>query len=165
FYWDYAIGIVLVALAWALTLGSLAGNDAQRFVANVAAADPGNIVAALIGGFIFNIANLLLVAGIEMAGLAVAFPLSIGVALIVGVVMSYAIEPRGNPVVLAAGVALAILAVVFDGKAYAALASGPAAVDSRSPRVSRRSLVICIVSGLLMGSFAPFVTRALTTGR
>src|SRR5437763_14019378 len=162
FYWDYAIGIVLVAFAWALTLGSLAssGNDAQRFAANVAAADRGNILAALVGGFIFNIANLLLVAGIEMAGLAVAFPLSIGIALIVGVVLSYAVEPRGKGLVLAIGVALAILAVVFDGKAYGALARG------RAPReVSRTSIVVCLVSGVLMGSFAPFVTHALTSGR
>src|SRR5437899_5556593 len=68
FYWDYAIGIVLAALAWALTLGSSSTDDPSRFFANVAAADPGNILAALAGGFIFNIANLLLVAGIEMAG-------------------------------------------------------------------------------------------------
>jgi glucose uptake protein len=156
FYWDYAIGIVLVSLVWALTLGS-AGGSGEHFVANVAAADRGNIVSAIAGGFIFNIANLLLVAGIEMAGLAVAFPLSIGIALVVGVVLSYAIEPRGNPVVLGAGVILALVAVVFDGKAYQAL-------TREGAPVSRRSLVVCIVSGLLMGAFAPFVTRALTSG-
>src|SRR3982751_2043644 len=84
FYWDYAIGIVLAALAWALTLGSLwPSTTGEPFLVNAAAADRGNIAAAVAGGFIFNIANLLLVAGIEMAGLAVAFPLSIGVALVV----------------------------------------------------------------------------------
>jgi glucose uptake protein len=156
FYWDYAIGIVLVSLIWAFTLGST-GGAGEGFLANVAAADSANIAWALVGGFIFNIANLLLVAGIDMAGLAVAFPLSIGIALVVGVVLSYAIEPRGNPVVLAAGVGLALVAVVLDGRAYQALAG-------QGSRVSRKSIVVCIVSGLLMGSFAPFVTRALTSG-
>ena len=155
FYWDYAIGIVLCSLAWALTLGSM-GTGGAGFLANVADAAASNIVYALIGGVIFNVANLLLVAAIEMAGLAIAFPLAIGIALVVGVVLSYAIEPRGNPLVLACGVGLAIVAVVFDGKAYGALKAG-------SP-VSRKSIIICIVSGLLMGSFAPFVTRALTSG-
>ena len=156
FYWDYAIGIVAVSLIWALTLGS-AGGTGEGFVANVAAADGINIVWALVGGFIFNVANLLLVAGIDMAGLAIAFPLAIGIALVVGVVLSYVLEPRGNPIVLAAGVALAVVAVIFDGRAYQAMAR------EGSP-VSRKSIVVCVVSGLLMGSFAPFVTRALTGG-
>lgn len=164
FYWDYAIGILLVSLVWALTLGSLASGRTDGFSANVAAADRGNIVAALAGGFIFNIANLLLVAGIEMAGLAVAFPLSIGIALVVGVVMSYVMQPRGNPLVLATGVALAILAVIFDGKAYAELSRGGSG-RSYPAGVSRTSLVVCVISGVLMGSFAPFVTHALTSGR
>jgi len=158
FYWDYAIGIVLTALFWALTLGTLfpGGGSGTSFLANVAGADGSNIALALAAGVIFNIANLLLVAAIEMAGLAIAFPLAIGIALVVGVVLSYAIEPRGDPIVLACGVGLAIVAVVFDGKAYGALKAG-------SP-VSRRSIIVCVVSGLLMGSFAPFVTRALTAG-
>jgi glucose uptake protein len=156
FYWDYAIGIVLVSVAWALTLGST-GAGGETFLANVAAADRANIGWALVGGAIFNVANLLLVAGIDMAGLAVAFPVAIGIALVVGVVLSYAIDPRGNAVALGAGVALALVAVLFDGRAYAALTRG-------GSTVSRKSLVVCVVSGVLMGSFAPFVTRALTSG-
>ena len=155
FYWDYAIGIVLVSLFWAITLGSTGGGG-ETFAKNVASADGTNIAWALIGGVIFNVANLLLVAGIDMAGLSIAFPVAIGIALVVGVVLSYAIQPRGNPMVLAAGVALALIAVVFDGRAYAALGGGA--------RASRKAIAVCVVSGLLMGSFAPFVTRALTSG-
>ena len=156
FYWDYAFGIVLVSLALALTLGSRGGPDS--FLDNVRSADSSNIALALLGGFIFNIANLLLVAAIEMAGLAVAFPVAIGIALVEGVVLSYALQPKGDPVLLGIGVALAILAIIADGKAYGSLSAGKTAV-------SRRGLVVCIVSGLLMGIFAPFVTRALTAGR
>ena len=111
----------------------------------------------LIAGAIFNLANLLLVAGIDMAGLAVAFPVSIGIALVVGVVSSYALQPRGNLGLLAAGVACAVVAVILDGKAYGSLASA-----GRS--VSKKSIVTCIVSGVLMGLWAPFVTRAMTHG-
>jgi len=156
FYWDYAIGILLISLILALTMGSTGGSG-EGFLANVRAADTGNIVSAMIGGFIFNIANLLLVAGIEMAGLAVAFPVSIGIALVVGVIMSYANQPKGDATMLALGVVMAIVAVIMDGKAYGRLSKG-------GQGVSRKSLIVCVVSGVLMGSFAPFVTRALTTG-
>lgn len=156
FYWDFAFGIVIISLVLAFTMGSIHG-DAESFLANVRSADASNILFALIGGFIFNIANLLLVAGIEMAGLAIAFPLSIGVALVVGVVLSYALQPKGSALLLAIGVVLAIVAIIMDGKAYGALPSGGRAV-------SRKSVVVCLISGVLMGSFAPFVTRALTAG-
>jgi glucose uptake protein len=156
FYWDYAVGIVAISLVLALTMGSTGGPNS--FVSNVSAADTSNIVLALIGGFIFNIANLLLVAGIEMAGLAIAFPLSIGIALVEGVVLSYALQPKGDPLMLGLGVALAIVAIIADGKAYGSLRGGSAGV-------SRKSVGVCVVSGLLMGAFAPFVTRALTAGQ
>lgn len=156
FYWDYAVGIFLVSLVYALTLGSTGGKG-EGFLANVGAADPGNVVSAMIGGFIFNIANLLLVAGIDLAGLAVAFPVAIGIAMVVGVILSYALQPKGDPLLLGVGVLLAIAAVIMDGKAYGRLTKG-------GQGVSRKSIIVCIVSGVLMGSFAPFVTRALTTG-
>jgi glucose uptake protein len=156
FYWDYAAGILLISLILALTMGSM-GASGSGFVENMRAADRDNIVMALIGGAIFNVANLLLVAGIDMAGLAVAFPVSIGIALVVGVVMSYGLQPKGNAMLLAWGVLAAVVAVVAIGKAYAALGSS-------GRTVTRKSIVVCIVSGILMGSFAPFVTRALTHG-
>src|SRR6202162_4217960 len=122
FYWDYAAGIFLVSLVLALTMGST-GNDASSFLNNVRAADTANIVNALIGGALFNLANLLLVAAIDMAGLAVAFPISIGIALVVGTVLSYILQPRGDALLLALGVACAFIAVLLDGKAYGNLAA------------------------------------------
>ena len=156
FYWDYAVGIFLISVILAFTMGSL-HNDATSFLNNLQSADKINILWALIGGIIFNAANLLLVAAIDMAGMSVAFPVGIGIALVVGVVLSYALQPKGNPLLLALGVLCAIAAVIMDGKAYAELsASGRA--------VSRKSIIVCIISGILMGLFPPFVTRALTTG-
>lgn len=156
FYWDYAIGIFVISLILGHTMGST-GHNAQSLVENIHSAGVSNIVYALIGGAWFNLANLLLVAAIDMAGLAVAFPISIGIALVVGVVLSYVLQPRGNPVLLALGVACALLAVILDGKAYGSLAK-------TGRTVSKKSLVTCVVSGILMGLWAPFLTRAMTTG-
>ena len=156
FYWDYAVGIFVISLIFALSLGS-SGHDASSFLNNVRAADTSNIVYAMIGGAWFNLANLLLVAAIDMAGLAVAFPISIGIALVVGVVLSYALQPKGNPVLLTLGVVCALIAVILDGKAYGSLSTA-----GRS--VSRKSVITCIVSGVLMGLWAPFLTKAMTNG-
>src|SRR6202142_3911117 len=143
FYWDYAVGIFLVSLLLAFTMGS-SGHDASSFLNNVHAADTSNIVNALIGGALFNLANLLLVA-------------AIGIALVVGTVLSYILQPRGNALLLALGVACAFIAVVMDGKAYGSLAAA-----GRS--VSRKSVITCVVSGILMGLWAPFMTHAMTRG-
>ena len=156
FYWDYAVGIFLISLVLALTMGST-GHDANSFLNNVHSADTGNVVYALIGGAWFNLANLLLVAAIDMAGLAVAFPISIGIALVVGVVLSYVQQPKGNLLLLALGVACALLAVILDGKAYGNL---PASRRT----ISRKSVITCVVSGVLMGLWAPFLTHSLTHG-
>jgi len=154
FYWDYIIGVVLISLVFALTLGSR-GETGEPFLTNLAAANRSNILYAMIGGFIFNIANLLLVAGIAIAGLAIAFPIAIGIAVVEGVVLSYALQPKGNPAYLAGGVALATAAIVFDAMAYKRLGTN---------KVTQKGIVVNIVSGLLMGGFAPFVTRSMTAG-
>ena len=155
FYWDYAIGIFLISLILAFTMGS-SGHNALSFLNNVQSADTSNVIWTMVGGAIFNLANLLLVAAIDMAGLAVALPVSIGIALVVGVVLSYALQPKGNALFLAVGVVCALVAVVLDGKAFGSL--------STTGSVSRKSLVTCIVSGILMGLWAPFVTRSMTHG-
>ena len=156
FYWDYAIGIFPDFPGSGSDHGKY-GNDASSFLNNVHSADTSNILSTLVGGAIFNLANLLLVAAIDMAGLAIAFPVSIGIALVVGVISSYALQPRGNAALLAAGVVCAVIAVIMDGKAYGSLAS-----VGRS--VSKKSIVTCIVSGVLMGLWAPFVAHAMTKG-
>jgi glucose uptake protein len=153
FYWDYAVGIFLISLILGHTMGST-GHDASSLVSNVHAASTNDVILAMVGGAIFNLANLLLVAAIDVAGLAIAFPVSIGIALVVGVITSYAQQPKGNAALLAAGVVCAVIAVVLDGKAYSNLASA-----SRS--TSKKSITICIVSGVLMGLWAPFMTRAM----
>ena len=153
FYWDYALGIFLISLILGYTMGNT-GHDASSLVNNIHAASTADVLLAMLGGAIFNLANLLLVAAIDMAGLAIAFPVSIGIALVVGVITSYAQHPKGNATLLAAGVICAVIAVILDGRAYSSLA----AVGRVT---SRKSIVTCIVSGILMGLWAPFMTRAM----
>jgi glucose uptake protein len=155
FYWDYAVGIFLTSLVFALTMGST-GHDSLSFLNNVHAADTSNILWTMVGGAIFNLANLLLVAAIDMAGLAVALPVSIGIALVVGTVLSYILQPKGILMLLASGVVCALIAVIFDGKAFGSLPGGRTA--------SRKSIIVCIVSGVLMGLWNPFVAYGATRG-
>ena len=158
YYWDYALGIFLISLVLAFTMGSAGGGE-NSFLANLHSASQINLFYAAVGGFIFNIANFLLIAGIGMAGLAIAFPISIGIALVEGVVLSYLIQPKGSAALLGAGVGMALLAVILIGKAYGELRG------KNSQSVSRKSIVVCVISGLLMGAFAPFITRAMTAAQ
>jgi glucose uptake protein len=151
FYWDYVIGIILGSLFWGFTLGSLYGGP-ESFVANLGSADRMHWLLAIVGGVIFNLANLLLIASIDLAGMAVAFPIGIGLALIVGVVLNYVIQPAGNPVLIFGGAAFVAAAILLDALAYRRREANNV--------ISTRGVVLSVVSGLLMGTFYPFVAKS-----
>jgi glucose uptake protein len=152
FYWDYVIGVILASFLWGITAGSLNGGD-TAFFANLHQTHMSNIGLALAGGVVFNVANLLLVAAIDVAGMAVAFPVGIGLALIVGVLLNYIIDPRGNPLLLFGGVAFVLVAIILDALAYKR--------REASKQASARGVRLSIASGILMGLFYPFVAKSL----
>jgi glucose uptake protein len=154
FYWDYVIGIMAASLLWGLTLGSVGGGDLS-FLQNVRAADATHILFALLGGAVFNVANLLLVAAIDIAGLAVAFPIGIGLALVVGVLLNYVISPQGSPLLLFGGVLLVVLAIVVDALAYRRR-------ETTRKTPSALGIQISLACGVLMGVFYPLVAKAIT---
>jgi glucose uptake protein len=154
FYWDYVIGLLLGALLWSISLGSL-GGAGLSFFADMRHCDGRHILYAVLAGIIFNVANLLLVAAIDIAGLAVAFPVGIGIALVVGAVSSYLVTPGGNARLLFGGIVLVLAAIVCDAIAYRER-------ERQRSAMSRRGVIISIVSGLLMGSFYPFVAKAMS---
>jgi len=161
FYWDYALGLAAATIFWGLTAGSH-GTTGVPFLRDIVQAYSGSILFAFFGGVIFNIANLLLVAAIDVAGLAVAFPVGIGLALIVGAVSSYLVRPVGNPLLLFGGVALVMVAIVFDAKAYRQRESkGKGQLRPTARAVTTRGIVLSLVAGLLMGTFYPLVAAAL----
>jgi glucose uptake protein len=154
FYWDYVLGIIFGSLVWGFTLGSW-GGGAMSFVPNITAADARHILFAIAAGAVFNVANLLLVAAIDLAGLAVAFPIGIGLALVVGVILNYAIAPKGQPALLFGGVLLVVIAILIDAVAYRRR-------ESERRSVSVRGIGISVACGVLMGLFYPLVTKAVT---
>jgi glucose uptake protein len=117
FYWDYVFGIVLFSLLLGFTMGST-GEVGRGFIQDIRQAEPGNILNAMLGGVIFNASNILLVAAMSIAGMAVAFPVGVGIALALGVIINYVYVPQGNANLLFGGVALIVLAIIIDAAAY-----------------------------------------------
>ncbi len=157
FYWDYALGVMLFSLILGLTAGS-SGAEGQGFIANLQQANSDVIVSALISGVIFNIANLLLVAAIDIAGMAVAFPIAIGLALVLGVVDNYIKRPLGDPTFIFAGVALVTAAIIINAVAYKRLKSNRTDDDSKGVG---KGIGISIAAGILMGFFYGFIAKTL----
>jgi len=153
FYWDYVIGILLLSLISGFTLGST-GEQGRPFLTDLLQADRASIVSAVIGGIIFNASNLLLSASISIAGLAVAFPIGVGIALALGVFINYFEMPQGDPVILFIGVSLVVVAILINGIAAGKTQSG--AGLSR-----KKGIVLAIISGVLMAFFYRFVAAAM----
>jgi glucose uptake protein len=153
FYWDYALGLAAAALVFALTAGSL-GTNPPPFLDDIRHVSAATLWFTLGGGVVFNLANLLIVAAIDVAGLAVAFPIGIGLALIVGAVSNYFFQPTGNPFFLFGGIALVTVAILLDAAAYRAR-------ESDAKATTTRGIVLALVGGLLMGCWYPITTHTL----
>lgn len=154
FYWDYVIGILLFSIVSAFTLGSV-GHQGRDFLTDLKQADGSNVISALFGGIIFNAANILLSAAIAIAGMSVAFPLAIGLALVLGVLINYTAAQKGDPVLLFAGVALIVVAIVLNAIAYKKKSL------SEQKKVSAKGIGLCITAGVLMAFFYRFVAGAM----
>jgi glucose uptake protein len=153
FYWDYVIGVLLLSLLLGLTLGTH-GTAGRPFLEDLGQASHSSIYSALLGGAIFNLANILLVAAIDIAGMSVAFPVGIGIALVLGVVLNYFADPIGNAPLLFGGVLLVVLAIILDAIAYRKLPGGAAGV-------STKGLILSVACGLSMGFFYRFVAASM----
>lgn len=154
FYWDYGFGILLTTLLLAFTLGST-GHEGRAFIDDIKQADTSSILSSFAGGVIFNLANILLVAAIAIAGMSVAFPVGTGIALVLGVVVNYISNPQGNPVLIFGGVALIALAIILNAKAYQKLQT------NAEGGVSKKGLILSVVSGCLMGLFYKYVAGSM----
>jgi glucose uptake protein len=167
FYFDYAIGVLAASLILGFTAGSF-GFDGFSFLDSLMSVGKRQMLFAFLGGVVFNLANMLLVAAIAVAGMAVAFPVGIGTALVIGVVLNYIIDAKGNPILLFSGCGVIVAAIIIDALAYRALGllrHEQLAKTGKAP--TRRSapikgIVISIVSGILMGLFYPLVAKSQT---
>ncbi|MFH0841569.1 MAG: GRP family sugar transporter [Bacteroidota bacterium] len=155
FYWDYVIGILLFALVLGFSLGSF-GENGRNFITDIKQAEIENILNAVLGGVIFNASNILLVAAMAIAGMAVAFPVGVGIALALGVIINYFFTPKGNPVVLFAGLALIVAAIIIDAIAYKKHSSS-------HQKVSKKGILLSVSAGVLMALFYRFVASSMAT--
>jgi glucose uptake protein len=153
FYWDYVWGILLFAALAGVTLGRTDAASPDSFFPNLAAADARHLAYAFAGGVIFNVSNILLVAAIAVAGLAVAFPIGIGLALVIGSVLNYVVTPKGNPLLLFGGITLVCVAIFLDALAYRKI--------SQDVKVTRKGIVLSLLAGVGIGLFYPFIAKAI----
>ena len=154
FYLDYSFGILFTTFFFAFTLGSF-GDNGRGFLEDFYQADNANLRSAFIGGIIFNFANLLLVIAIEIAGMAIAFPIGIGIALVLGVFTNYISQPEGNPYVLFSGVTLIAIAILFDGLAY-----NKTLKNTKDNPL--KGIFISLIAGIAMGFFYKFVASSMS---
>jgi glucose uptake protein len=155
FYWDYVLGILLFSLLLGFTLGS-SGSQGRSFIPDIGQAEPGSMFKAILGGVIFNASNILLVAAMAIAGMAVAFPVGVGIALALGVIINYIFTPKGNPVILFIGVAMIVAAIIIDAVAYKKQSAS-------MQRVSKKGILLSVSAGVLMALFYRFVASSMVT--
>jgi glucose uptake protein len=156
YYWDQAIGYLLLPLLVGLTFGSL-GHGRGTLLQDLAQGSASSFDWAILGGLVFNLANILFMAAISIAGMAVAFPIGIGIALVEGVAINYIAEPKGNPVLIFSGVALITAAIVLDALAY----RNQLREDSE-PGDLAKGVSLALVGGILMGLFYYLVQRSIS---
>lgn len=154
FYWDYILGMFLFSILLGFTLGST-GEAGRPFLDDLAQAGARNIGSILLAGVIFNASNILLSASVSLAGLSVAFPLGVGIALVLGVINNYLVSPKGDPWMLFAGVALVVVAIVCNG-----VASGRMRQPGRSAN-NKKGILLALAAGILMSFFYRFVAVAM----
>ncbi len=155
FYWDYVIGILIFSLIMAFTLGSF-GDQGRAFLPDLQQAETSALGSAFIGGIVFNLANIMVVIAIEIAGMAVAFPVGIGLALVIGVVINYLASPDGNPVFLFVGLALVTIAIIVDAIAYNQMPT------ERVKDAKWKGLLLAVLGGIFMGMFYRFVAASMS---
>lgn len=153
FYWDYVIGVMILSLVFAFTLGSM-GSNGRGFIEDLLQADFSNIGSAFLGGIIFNAANILLSAAIAVAGMSVAFPVGIGLALVLGVIINYIGSQKGDPLFLFLGVGLITIAIIINAIAYKKASAG-------GQKLTSKGIFLSISAGLLMSFFYRFVAASM----
>ena len=153
FYWDYVIGMVLFALLIAFTMGSF-GTEGRPFLEDIAQVSAKNVGGIILGGVIFNASNILLSASTSIAGMAVAFPLGVGISLVLGTIVNYIGAPKGDPVTLFIGVALIVVAIICNG-----IASGKLQKENKAG--ANKGIILAVVAGTLMAFFYRFVAAAM----
>ena len=156
YYWDQAIGYLVLPLIVGLTFGSF-GSEGRSLVADLRQGDLHSYAWAIVGGFVFNLANMLFMAALDIAGMAVAYPIAIGIALVEGVLINYIAQPSGQPLLIFGGVAFILTAIILDGLAYRNVQR-----HATEPSQLGKGISLAVAGGILMGLFYFLVQRSLS---
>ncbi|HJO92953.1 MAG TPA: hypothetical protein QF753_06115 [Victivallales bacterium] len=157
YYWDFTIGLFILTLILAFTIGSF-GHLGHQFIPNLEQASTGALFSAFVGGVIFNAGNILIAIAIDIAGMAFAFPVGVGFALVIGVISNYIPNPIGNPFLLFLGVGLVVLAIVLSALAHRKVQS--AAIKENK---IVKGLIVALLGGILIGIFFRFLMNSIGT--
>ncbi len=155
FYWDYSFGILIITVLLAFTMGSI-GEEGRSFLADLGQAETEYLGYALLGGIIFNFANLLLVIAIDLCGMAIAFPVGIGIALVLGVITNFMYNPEGDPLILFTGVFFIMVAIILDALAYKNILK-------KQEKTPVKGIVISLLAGIAMGFFYKYVAQSMSS--
>ncbi len=157
YYWDQAIGYVLLPLLVGLTFGSF-GGDGRSLLADLRQGSASSYEWAILGGVVWNLANILFMAALDIAGMAVAYPIAIGIALVEGVLINYIDQPSGQPLLIFGGVALILTAIILDALAYRNVQR-----QAKDPSQLGKGITLAVAGGILMGLFYFLVQRSLSS--
>lgn len=153
FYWDYVIGVLLLSLIFAFTLGSF-GSGGRSFITDLQQASWINTGSAFLGGVIFNASNILLSAAIALVGMSVAFPVGVGLALVLGVIINYLGSQKGDPIFLFLGVAMVTIAIILNAIAYKKS-------NTTKQKITSKGILVAVIAGVLMSFFYRFVAGSM----
>lgn len=172
YFYDFALGFVLFAVVAAFTAGTLASSELS-FQENFLVASYRNVAYVLVAGAIFNIGNMLLTATVSLAGMALAFSVTCGVALTVATVRALIFDSLGGTLVALTGTALLLASAALAAFAYgqflksranavkqAALQANPSAKLGKRPAGSAGAtlpVTLAAIAGLALGLFQPLL--------
>lgn len=160
FYWDLAVGLLLTAVLAAVTLGVF-GDAGRPFFQDIQQANGSSVFYAMLGGILWNLGNLLLVAAIAVAGMSVAFPIGGGLAWVLGIMVNYVLnmlDPvkkfTGDSTLLFIGVGVIVIAIFLSMKAYKRLAE-------RTEKPTAKGILLSVFAGLCIAFFYGFVVKSI----
>ena len=167
YYFDFAIGLGLAALLLGLTVGNL-GFDGFSLEDDLLHAGKRQWLYAFGSGVLFNFGNEMLTGSMSVAGMAAAFPIGIGLALVLGALLNQVNRPGGSAALLVMGCALVIAAIVVASAAYAMMGSARREAEARARaapgtprrRVSLKGVFLALIGGLFLGAFYPLTKKA-----
>lgn len=182
FYFDFSLGTVLGAVVIAFTAGSFQGNEIT-FMDSLIGISMRKVAWALAAGFVFNIANAILVSAISVAGISVAVPIALSLATVIGLIVSVFSAPQLNGTMTWVGLVALLSALVFNARAHLMMADirrsqqvaadpttvAPTQVSARSSRVrksgktkssSSKGITLAVIAGIILGGMMPLVDMA-----